>query len=389
MPSRRRTANKNLANNLAEVQRRLRTLERRPVRSKLGNRSVSGTAISPNSVDSTQVSFGINLVAQVDPITGNTEPILNPQDGQQVFDPYSGTTNTYFAEYDTYVETSSTDAVAQSLANSALSTADGKSKIFYAASAPVSDSTYTLKSGDLWFDTSNGYRLSQYVSTPTPGWTQFKLGSKAIDKIEANQILAGEITATLTIRGPEVISGQITGATFRTSADSEGRRIIISNNDDILFYKDVSTLAGVITPVSAGWSGSDPNATSPGDYVLTGGVQITGSEPSIQGGPAYPAVVAAGDATTGFPGAYLIGAADSSLSVYDTGFYYSGPANSYGYVSADIISLVSGYGGNQSQYVEIVGPLVLSEDSTEGPIMYGTGIPTVSGTVGQIIFRYT
>ena len=141
--------------------------------------------------------------------------------------------------------------------------------------------------------------------------------------------------------------------------------------------------------MSAGWTGSDPNSASPGDYVLTGGVQITGSQPSIQGGPAYPAVVAAGDTDAGFAGAYLIGAADSSLSVYDTGFYYSGPADSYGYVSADIISLVSGYSGTQSQYVEIVGPLVLSEDSTEGPIMQGTGIPTVAGTVGQIIFRYT
>jgi len=258
MPSRRRVANKNLANNLAEVQRRLRTLERRPVRSKLGNRSVGGTAISPNSVDSTQVSFGINLVAQVDPITGDPVPILNPQDGQQVIDPYSGTTSTYSEEYNAYFPSTSSDLVAQSIANNALSTADGKNKIFYANSAPASDTSYTLIKGDLWFDTSNGYQLSQYDPALTPKWSAFKLGSKAIDKIEANQILAGTITATLRIQGPEVIAGTITGATITgglIQTSDSGARVTLSNSDDLTFYNINGSIAATISPFDYGQPG--------------------------------------------------------------------------------------------------------------------------------------
>ena len=45
MPSRRRSANKNLGNNLSDVQRRIRSLERRPARSRLGAKSVTTAAI--------------------------------------------------------------------------------------------------------------------------------------------------------------------------------------------------------------------------------------------------------------------------------------------------------------------------------------------------------
>jgi hypothetical protein len=169
MSSRRRTANKNLANNLAEVQRRLRTLERRPVRSKLGSRSVTGTAIGPNSVDATQVSFGINIVAQVDPVSGDPVPILNPQDGQQVFDPYSGATYTYSDEHSTYVESTSTDYVAQSIATSAKDaattaqrTADGKNAVYTQDEPPTGD-IYSID--DLWFDTNDGNKLYRWTGT--------------------------------------------------------------------------------------------------------------------------------------------------------------------------------------------------------------------------------
>ena len=50
MPSRRRSRSKNLNNNLSDVQRRLRSLERRPVRTKLASRVVTKAAIAPNSV---------------------------------------------------------------------------------------------------------------------------------------------------------------------------------------------------------------------------------------------------------------------------------------------------------------------------------------------------
>ena len=244
MPSRRRTANKNLANNLAEVQRRLRTLERRPVRSELGNRSVSGTAISPNSVDATQVSFGVNLVAQVDPISGDPTPILNPQDGQQVFDPNSGLTTTYSATYDAYIETSSSDTYAQSIALAAQASADGKNTIYRQSTAPTGG-TYSV--GDIWFDESNNSRINKWNGT---AWIAFTLGTNAVANLNASVITTGEINAANIIvsnlDASKITTGTLTGRTVQTS--DTGARVKVTNNDAIEFYNISGTLISTITP---------------------------------------------------------------------------------------------------------------------------------------------
>lgn len=263
MPSRRRSANKNLGNNLAEVQRRLRYLERRPIRSKLGSKVVTGAAIAPNSVTADQVTFGTTVVS-TDP--NITVTIDNPKDGLVVANPATGQTQVYSEEYTSYISVSDPVAAgyafdaynyageAQTTATNAFTTADGKNKIFYSNSAPASTASYTLKNGDLWFDTSNGYQLSQYAN----GWSAFKLGSKAIDKIEANQILAGTITATLTISAPTLNGGVINAArlnggeiygTFIATSES-GPRLTISDSDTISFYSS-SGLTGTISPLKS------------------------------------------------------------------------------------------------------------------------------------------
>jgi hypothetical protein len=243
MPSRRRTANKNLSNNLAEVQRRLRTLERRPVRSKLGNRSVTGAAIGPNSVDGTQVSFGINLVAQVDPVSGDPIAILNPQDGQQVFDPYSGVTNTYSEEYNTYIETSATDLTAQSLALNAQESADGKNTVYRQEYEPTGG---TYAQGDTWFDTDDDNKIYRY--------------SKAITATITNKSLSGNV-ATLTVSSPhsfvngETITVSGVDSTFNGSYTVTGA----PNSLTVRYEKTASNVpststSGTISNV-AGWKG--------------------------------------------------------------------------------------------------------------------------------------
>jgi hypothetical protein len=383
MPSRRRTANKNLANNLAEVQRRLRTLERRPVRSKLGNRSVTGAAIGPNSVDGTQVSFGINLVTSVDQVTGAVIPPTNILDGTTRTDPNTGLTETWSESLQAWIKTTDPSAQfdadmaallatqaaesatqAASDASDAMTSANGKNTVFRQSSTPTAKAN-----GDIWFDTSailndsTGSRPKRWNAT-TSQWEAFGLSYAAITSLDADTIVAGTIT----------------GRTLQTSAN--GNRIVVSNSDDIVFWKDDTTIVGVITPIIAGWVGNK--------YSFTGGVQMVGSLPDTQGGEAYPAVVAAGDADAGVPGAYLIGSADSELGVYDIGFYYSGPTGSIASISSDIISILSGYGTPGDQYIELYGPLVLGNNTDEGPLMQGSGIPTKAGnTFGQVVFRYT
>ena len=382
MPSRRRTANKNLSNNLAEVQRRLRTLERRPTRSKLGNRSVTGAAIGPNSVDSTQVSFGINLVTSVDQVTGAVIPPTNILDGTTRTDPNTGLTETWSESLQAWIKTTDPSAqfdadmaallAAQAAASAtqaaldasdAMTSANGKNTVFRQSGTPTAKAV-----GDIWFDTtaiandSTGSRPKRWSGT---AWVAFGLSYAAITSLDADTIVAGTIT----------------GRTLQTS--STGNRIVVSNSDDIVFWSDDTTVAGVITPIVAGWSNDG--------YTFTGGVQMVGSLPATQGGEAYPAVVAAGDADAGVPGAYLIGSADSELGVSDTGFYYSGPTGGFASISSDIISIISGYGATAGdQFIELYGPLVLGDNADEGPLMSGTGVPSKNGnTFGQVVFRYT
>jgi hypothetical protein len=397
MPSRRRTANKNLSNNLAEVQRRLRTLERRPVRSKLGNRSVTGTAIGPNSVDGTQVSFGINLVAQVDPVTGDPIAILNPQDGQQVFDPYSGVTNTYSEEYNTYIETSATDLTAQSLALNAQASADGKNTIYRQSSAPTGG-TYAV--GDIWFDESNDGKINRWtVTSGTGAWSAFTLGDKAIGNINANHINAGTIDASVitvsNLDASKITAGTITGRTLKTSGT--GRRIEITDGDDIVFYGyDPITSSdyqvGLITPIAAGWSDSSTDAG--GSYNIAGGVAIIGSVSAVSNGAAsYPNITVASDTDAGTVGAYLFGSAGTYLSIDSAGVASYGDENSVFQIWNDQISFNASYSVDPAvdRYINFWGPIAFQDlDNADGPLLQGSGIPSADGKyTGQIIFRYT
>ena len=157
MPSRRRTSRKNLSNNLSEVTRRLRTLERRPVRTSLKNRVITKSAISPQTITADEVGFG---TPQIVPDGVTTEEfvstIVTPKDGDIVFAPTTGATEVYSSESETYVPIS--DPVAQA-------TADGKNKIYRQTSEP-SGGSYAV--GDMWFDTDNSNKIYRYTGVLTP-----------------------------------------------------------------------------------------------------------------------------------------------------------------------------------------------------------------------------
>ncbi len=442
MPSRRRTANKNLSNNLAEVQRRLRTLERRPARSKLGNRSVTGAAIGSNAVDKDQVSFGVNLIQQRDDVTGLPVENLNPNDGDDKFDPSSGIKSTYSGEHGVYVPNNATDAVAQSIAtlaaaaatdaqytsSQALTTAGNKNRIFYAASeaainTQASESSYTLKDGDLWFDTANDYRMSKRSSG---AWGPFQLGDFAISALTAGKINAGEISlskgitvvatlgsgsSSLTINntgiaavnndgtqtfsinssgdayfggsltaGIKITAPIITGGVLRT--DFANRRIEITDSDDMIFYGDTGTRSGTITSIGGTWSGdtNDP-------YVVPGGVMIYGGDSAVSNGSTtYPSIVASSDSV------YMYGDAISRFSAKSSLLGMYGPE---AYIYNDITTIYTGYsttvtdGVTRPWHLYLRGRLRLS-DSAEGPISFGTGVPATptNPVEGQICFRY-
>lgn len=106
---------------------------------------------------------------------------------------------------------------AASTAQQALTTADGKNKIYYQATQPGLTGN---KKGDTWFDTANGYRA--YVWNGT-AWSLSPFGSAAIadDAVTAGTIVAGAVTldklAANSVNASKIVAGSITAAQIAAS----------------------------------------------------------------------------------------------------------------------------------------------------------------------------
>jgi hypothetical protein len=379
MPSRRRRRSKNLGTNLAEVQRRLRYLERRPVRTKLQRNVVTTASIAVNAVTPDEVSFGTTVITDAP-----TASIENPKDGLLVINETAGTTSVYSADQNDYIQLPAVDDDARTVAN-------GKNTIYYQNTAP-SGGTYAVD--DTWFDSDDGYKMYTWNGT---SWAGFQLGNSALAAISAEKITAGSLAAgvivtsnlsagqittgnldaariaTTALNANNITAGIISGITLKTSGS--GRRVEITNEDDVIFY-DNDSRVGTITPIAESW-----NPDEDGTIIINDGIMIYGGPDSVsQGGQKFPSIVAT----------------DTGISIFGSNLNYmefdSGSTRTYGDMSinySDIISL-SSFWNNGAWYVEIQGPLVLGVEDDEGPLSQGSGQPSSSGhTYGQIVFRYT
>jgi hypothetical protein len=222
MPSRRRSRTKNLGTNLADVQRRMRYLERRPARTKLQRKVITAVNIAPEAVGPDEVNFGTNIVTTEDPTT-----ILNPKEGQIVVNPENETTSIYSADAGEYVPFPSVDAVARA-------SADGKNTIYRQSSEPTGG---TYVTGDTWFDTDDNNKIYRYdsayvpVAPATSKWVALVLGGNALANISANSINTGTLNAnqitvanldvgsmtTGTLNATRIVGGEINGITINAT----------------------------------------------------------------------------------------------------------------------------------------------------------------------------
>jgi hypothetical protein len=364
MPSRRRSANKNLGNNLAEVSRRIRYLERRPVRSRLGSKAVTSEAIGAEVITAEQVNFGTVYV-------GNPGDVKDPKDGLLVVDPNTGQSNLYDGTSESYINLA--DPNATFVANSAQLTADGKNAVYRQATAPTGG-TYAV--GDVWFDTSNSNQINRWTGS---AWSAFTLGPNAIASINVNQINAGTLNSNVilasNITAGQIVSGVLEGITIQTS--NANRRIVITNQDDMIFYNNSNVRMGTITTIDSAWSGGP---------VTSGGIMIYGGDVAVnQGAENYPSFVASGTNGVGLyaTSQTYIEASGNAISTYGDTFL----------TLADKVELKSLWGeteGGEKWRIILEGPLVLGENADEGPLMQGTGVPTTPGFErNQIVFKYT
>lgn len=134
-----------------------------------------------------------------------------------------------------------TDASAD--AATALSTANGKNKVYRQSAQPTGG---TYADGDLWFDTDDDNKIYRYASSSST-WVGFTLGDNALASLSATKITAGTIDASVitvsnldagnitvgTLNGIEVITdtGSIGGWDIRNDG-------IESPNGNIYLFSD-------------------------------------------------------------------------------------------------------------------------------------------------------
>ena len=395
MSSRRRNSKKNLGNSISDIQRRIRRMERKPIRTRLQNRVIKASAIAPSTITAEEVSFGTPEITSDNP----ADVIDNPKKGTTVTDPVTGEQKIYSTDIDafitvkdpeaqatadgkakTYVQndeptggaynagdlwidtndgnklyryngTSNTWVSAQDGAiSTAQSTANGKNKVYYDTATPGSTAN---TAGDIWWQYASGIVIGQYVGAGGTSWTSAPIGNAVIANLDAGKITTGYLDVAGTVK-------ITTSATASASANANAARIEISS---LGFYA---------------YNGSDATVsiTNTGTAAFTGTVNASGGTFTgyVTGGTArFGANV---DSTN--DGIWI----DANNYWYDTGSFKVGDGSeSMSYSSAGGL-VVTGeisagtFSGNITSTATIAGGTITSTGTISS---YGSNTLTISG----------
>jgi hypothetical protein len=243
MPSRRRSRNKNLKTNISDVQRRLRYLERRPVRTSLSGRVVSREAISPRSVGPEEADFGVTIMKPPGSETNWEAGLPNPTDGDLIINPDDGSSMVYDETTDSFITLSDPNSVTT----------------YYQTDAPAS-----ATSGDLWFDTDDGFKLYRYDGST---WVSVQDSAISAAYAAAN---AAQNTANGKNRiyrqpaeptGGSYVAGDVW---FDTDSDNTMYRYATSSSSTVAFKSLTNNVATLVT--------SSPHSFVPLEQITVTGV---------------------------------------------------------------------------------------------------------------------
>lgn len=223
----------------------------------------------------------------------------------------------------------------------ALTIANGKNKIFYQNSAPITG----MSVGDMWFDMDGGNAVYQYTAT---GWVlrQFGNGAIAAGSITANEIAANAITANKiaanTITGTQIAGttlsaifadiGTITAGVLRSSdySYSSGNYttagMIIDLNNKVIRTPKTAILAdGSLYATNGNFSGTISAATGNiGGWIIDGATNRIYSPVTI-GTKTYRAnMQSMGSSTDTGRLAFYVAIDDGSTTTYPFRVNYAG-----------------------------------------------------------------
>jgi hypothetical protein len=263
----RRRRRKSIGKVIVDAERRIRRIEKRPgarrlknnvvTTEKIGYRAVRTKYIDADAVTANEAAFGVNVVSDTDP------DIV--KDGTTVTDPDTGSTKVYSDDLSAFVtvtdaaattaagdaydladtkntvyrQTSTptggtyktndiwidTDdgnklyvwngtawvsaqdasiATAQSGANAAQATANGKNTVYYSTSAPGSTPN---TAGDIWFQYAGGIIVAQFSGAGGTSWTSTTIGNAVIANLDAGKITTGLLNVAGTVKVATASSG--------------------------------------------------------------------------------------------------------------------------------------------------------------------------------------
>lgn len=296
MSSRRRNSKKNLGNSLSDIQRRLRRMERKPIRTRLQNRVIKGSAIAPSTITAEEVDFGTTVITNETP----ADVVDNPKEGLLVVDPDTNSAFVYSEAQGDYVEIQDAAAVAIAQGKSktyvqdneptggtyslgdlwidtndgnklyaysgsawvakqdgaistAQATANGKNKVYYDTAVPGSTAN---TAGDIWWQYASGVVVGQYVGAGGTSWTSAPIGNTVIANLDAGKITTGyiDVAGSVKITTSATASGT-GGTTARIEINSTGfyaydgsvATVSITNTGTAVFSGTVNATAGAFT----------------------------------------------------------------------------------------------------------------------------------------------
>lgn len=314
MSSRRRNSKKNLGNSLSDIQRRLRRMERKPIRTRLQNRVIKGSAIAPSTITAEEVDFGTTVITSETP----ADVIDNPKEGLLIVDPdtnsafvYSETQGDYVEIQDaaavaiaqgkskTYVQDSEPTGGTYSLGDlwidtndgnklyaysgsawvlkqdgaisTAQSTADGKNKVNYSTSDPGSTPN---TAGDIWWKYASGIVIAQWTGAGGTTWVSNTIGNTVIASLDAGKITAGFLSVAGSVKIGTDPSGSGTSARVEINStgfyayDGSVATVSITNTGTAVFSGTVNATAGAFTGyVTAGTARFGANVDSTNDGI--------------------------------------------------------------------------------------------------------------------------
>ena len=258
MSSRRRNSKKNLGNSISDIQRRIRRMERKPIRTRLQNRVIKGSAIAPSTITAEEVDFGTAVVTSDNP----ADVIDNPKKGLLIVNPTTNSASVYSETQGDYVDVTDPTAQAAALASlqpSANTIVNASNQItavntngitVYSGSSPTTGARIVMNSAGL-----AGFNSS---STGSGNGATFSISASTGDAI-----FSGTVNAT-----GGTFTGYVTAGTarFGVNVDSTDDGIWINSNN---YWYDTGSF-------KVGDGTESMSYSSAGGLVVTGDINATG-----------------------------------------------------------------------------------------------------------------